>query len=40
MGLLWQQSASMQAAHIWCPKSCTSMLHTSRLSFSTLSMAS
>jgi hypothetical protein len=26
-GLLWQHSASVHAAHIWCPQSCTSMLH-------------
>lgn len=26
LGLLWQHSASVHAAHIWCPQSCTSML--------------
>ena len=26
-GLLWQHSASVHAAHIWCPQSSTSMLH-------------
>ena len=27
LGLAWQHSASVHAAHIWCPHSRTSMLH-------------
>jgi len=27
LGLLWQHSASVHGAHIWCPQSCTSMVH-------------
>ena len=27
LGLLWQHSASVHGAHIWCPQSCTSIVH-------------